>query len=64
MSLELLNDYYVPGPVLNILPTHLILIMSYEIGSFPIAQIKETEATYITCMSNVVHGRIEHLFRH
>lgn len=39
MSLEGLNDYYVPDPVLYtlLILTHLILITIYKIGGLPIA---------------------------
>ena len=57
MSLELLNDYYVPGPVLNIflILSQLIVIAICEIGSFPTTQINQLrqEDTY-TCMIHCI----------
>lgn len=57
MSLELLNDYYVPGPVLNIfvILSQLILIAICEISSLPTTQINQLrqEGTY-TCMIHCI----------
>lgn len=51
MILELLNNYRVSGPILNIFVTlsHLLLMTVCEIGSFHTAQTK-TEAGRYICM--------------
>ena len=43
MILELLKDYYVPGPVLNVfvILSHLLLMTVCEIGSFHTAQTEK-----------------------